>query len=141
MRGRIGPRVIRATVFKAASSERWKDAQCLYAAGRYQGAIYLSGYALECQLKANVCSTRRVKFLEESYAKSLGHDLARALHAAGLNRKLSNNEDLRVAFLEIANRWSTGIRYSGGGSNKGECERFLKDSEGLLSWLRKESRL
>ena len=140
MRGRIGPRVIRATVFKAASSERWSDAQCLYNAGRYQGAIYLCGYALECQLKANVCTAWGVESLEEREAKKLGHELAHVLHATRLSRKLSENEDLRTAFHGIADRWSTGIRYSGRKSNERECRRFLKDSEALLSWLKTESK-
>ena len=134
MRGRIGPRVIRATVFKSASSERWRDAQCLYEAGRYQGAIYLCGYALECQLKANVCKARGVEALEEGEAKKLGHELVHILDAARLSRKLNENEDLHATFYEIVRRWSTGIRYSGGGSSERECQRFLKDSEALLLW-------
>ncbi len=136
MRGRIGPRLIRVTVFKAASDERWRDAQCLYKAGRYHGAIYLCGYAIECQLKANPCTARRVESLEEREAKKLGHELAHVLDAARLSGKLIENEDLQIAFSKIANRWSTEIRYSGGGSNKRECQRFLKDSEALLSWLK-----
>src|SRR5258708_17703206 len=140
MSGRIGPRAIKATVFKAASNERWRDAQCLYDAGRFQGAIYLCGYALECQLKANVCAARGVESLEEREAKKLGHELAHVLDAARLSRKLTENEDLRTAFYGIANRWSTGIRYSGGGSNGRECQRFLRDSEALLLWLKMASK-
>jgi len=140
MRGRIGPRIIRAAVFRQASIERLQDARCLQVAERFQGAIYLCGYALECQLKANVCTARRVESLEEREAKKLGHELARVLDAAGLRRELSENEDLRTAFYRIANRWSTGIRYSGGGSNERECHRFLRDSEALLSWLKTKSK-
>ena len=136
MRGRIGPRVIKATVFEAASGERWKDAQCLYEAGRYQGAIYLCGYAIECQLKASVCTARGVESLEQREAKKLGHELTHVLDAARLSRKLNENKDLHTAFYEIANRWSTAIRYTGGGSGEWECERFLRDSEALLLWLK-----
>jgi HEPN domain len=136
MRGRIGLRIIRATVFKAASGERWRDAQCLYATGRYQGAIYLCGYAIECRLKASVCALRGVESLEEREAKRLGHELVHILDAARLSRRLKENEDLHTAFHKIATRWSTAIRYTGGGSNERECEHFLRDSEALLLWLK-----
>ena len=140
MRARYRARFVKATAFRQASIERLQDAKCLQEAGRFQGAIYLCGYALECQLKANVCTARRAEFLEEREAKKLGHELARVLDAAGLRRKLSENVDLRTAFYRIANRWSTGIRYSGGGSNERECHRFLRDSEALLSWLKTKSK-
>src|SRR5713226_2682633 len=134
MRARVPTRVVKATVFRQASIERLLDAKCLRDAGRFQGAIYLCGYALECQLKATVCMARRVESLEEREAKKLGHELAHVLDAARLSGKLIENEDLQIAFSKIANRWSTEIRYSGGGSNKRECQRFLKDSEALLPW-------
>jgi hypothetical protein len=140
MHARVPIRIVKATVFRQASFERLQDAKCLHKAGRFQGAIYLCGYALECQLKANVCTARRVESLEEREAKNLGHELANVLDAAQLSVKLIGNEDLRTAFYRIANRWSTGIRYSGGRSNKQECRRFIKDSEFLLSWLKTESK-
>jgi len=141
MRGKIGPRVIKATVFRQASIERLLDAKCLLEAGRFHGAIYLCGYAIECQLKANVCAARRIEALNLGEARKLGHDLASVLRKTGLGRKLNGNEDLQIAFFEIANRWSTGMRYSGARRHKRECERFVQDSEDLLLWLRTESNL
>jgi HEPN domain-containing protein len=141
MRGRIGPQVIRATVFRQASIERLQDAKCLLEAGRFHGAIYLCGYAIECQLKANVCAARRIEALDQGEAKKLGHDLVNALEKAGLGRKLVGNKDLRIAFFEIVIRWSTGMRYSGARSDERESKRFLKNAEDLLTWLRMESNL
>jgi HEPN domain len=141
MSGRIGPRVIRATVFRQASVERLQDAKCLLDAGRFYGAIYLCGYAIECQLKANVCAARQVEALDQGEAKKLGHDLTTVLEKAGLGRKLVGNKDLRIAFFEIVIRWSAGMRYSGARSDERECKRFLKNAEDLLIWLRMESSL
>ncbi len=141
MGGRIGPRGIRATVFRHASTERLLDAKCLLEAGRFHGAIYLCGYAIECQLKANVCAARRIEAIDQSEAKRLGHDLAKVLEKAGLNRKLVGNKDLRIAFFEIVIRWSAEMRYSGARSDEKECKRFLKNAEDLLSWLKTESNL
>jgi hypothetical protein len=140
MRGRIGPRIIRAAVFRQASIERLLDAKCLHEAGRFQGAIYLCGYALECKLKFCVCAARGVTHLEEIEAKSLGHGLDKSLHAAGLDEKLYKSEDLRVAFLRIIRQWSTEIRYSGSARNDRESESFLRDTRALLRWLETESK-
>jgi HEPN domain-containing protein len=141
MRGRIGPRVIRATVFRQASIERLQDAKCLLEAGRFHGAIYLCGYAIECQLKANICTARRVEALDLGEAKKLGHDLTKVLEETKLRRKLVGNKELWIAFNEIEIQWSTGMRYAGTRSDERECSRFLKHAEDLLSWLKTQSNL
>ena len=133
-------RLVKATVFRAASIERWKDAKCLHDAGRFQGAIYLCGYALECELKYCVCVARGVERIEEEEAKRLGHSLPELLNAAGMANLLSGNRDLLVAFHAINSRWSTEIRYSGGVSSQRESERFLRDSRALWLWLKTESK-
>jgi hypothetical protein len=140
MRGRIGPRVVRATVFRQASIERLLDAKCLHEAGRFQGAIYLCGYALECRLKFFICAFRGMPYLTEGEARSLGHDLDKSLDAAGLKESLFKSEDLRVAFLRITRQWSTDIRYLGSTRDDRDSESFLRDTRALLRWLETESR-
>ncbi len=140
MRATFGTPLVKATVFRAASIEGWKDAECLHEAGRFQGAIYLCGYALECWLKFCVCLARGIPHLEEREAKRLGHELPELLDAVGLGKLLSRNRDLLVAFQTISSRWSTEIRYSGGGSNSRDSERFLRDSRALLLWLKTQSK-
>jgi hypothetical protein len=132
-------RPVKATVFRAASMERYKDAECLHVAGRFQGAIYLCGYALECELKRRVCVARGIASMEEREAKRLGHELPELLDAACMAKLLSGNRDLLVAFQAIVGRWSTDLRYSGGGSSRKDSDRFLRDSWMLLSWLRTQS--
>ena len=133
-------RLVKATVFRQASIERLQDAKCLHRAGRDQGAIYLSGYGLECRLKFSVCAARRVTHLEETKAKNLGHDLKRLVTAAGLNEKLSRNVDLRVAFHRVNGQWSTELRYSGSAGNKRNSESFIDDTTALMGWLEMESK-
>jgi len=36
---------------------RIDDAKALRAAGRYDGAVYIAGYAVECQLKARIATS------------------------------------------------------------------------------------
>ena len=140
MRASFDKRLVKATVFRAASIERLKDARCLHDADRFQGAIYLCGYALECELKYRVCMARGVAHMEEGEAKRYGHKLPELLDAAGLLRPLTGNRDLYIAFQNISFRWSTEIRYSGGVSTRRDSEKFLKDSRALLLWLRTEPR-
>src|SRR5689334_17813619 len=128
---RLPSKLIRASAFGAASIERLKDAECLHEAGRFNGAIYLCGYALECRLKFCICEARRTGHLEEGEAKGIGHDLVRLLDATGLRTKLAGNKDLWLAFQNINGRWSTEIRYSGGTGNIRESEGFLRDTRAL----------
>lgn len=137
---RLGPQEVKATVFRAAAIERWKDAQSLHDAGRFQVAIYLCGYSLECELKYRVCASRRQGRMVEREAKNLGHDLFRILAAAGLVQTLSRERDLFSAFHDINGMWSTEMRYSGRVGSSGESQRFLRDSRALISWLRTGSR-
>jgi len=140
MRARFETRLVKATVFRAASIERWKDAQCLHVAGRFQGAIYLCGYALECELKYCVCEAQGIERIDERVVKKLGHGLAELLDRAGRRQSLSRNRDLWLAFQAITSRWSTEIRYSGYGSGSSESERFLSDCRALMLWLKTESK-
>ena len=48
----------RAELLKIAEA-RLKDAEVLFNSKRYDGAIYLCGYAVEVALKARICSTLR----------------------------------------------------------------------------------
>lgn len=125
-RASIYSRRFKATVFKAAAIERWEDARCLRVADRFQGAIYLCGYALECELKFRVCLDRGISHLGEAEAKKLGHQLLELLDAAGMSDLLARKKDLWVAFQAIARSWSTEMRYVGGRGNRssanGSCE-------------------
>ncbi len=136
---RIEARRIRAEVFRAASIERWLDAECLHRGGRFQGAIYLCGYALECELKSRVCAVRGGS-IDKQEAKGLGHDLPKILDAARLRERLSGITDLWSAFHDINPQWLVGMRYSGRASNSRDSERFLKGCRALILWLRTESK-
>jgi hypothetical protein len=76
---------------------RLRDAEVLLAAGRYDGAMYLCGYAIEAALKARICrvlkwpgypSTRK-EF--EGYQSFRTHDLDILLHLSGTEDKIKTN--------------------------------------------------
>jgi HEPN domain-containing protein len=65
---------------------RIADARVLLRAGRHQGAYYLSGYAVECGLKACIAKqVRRYDFPDrKTVADSYTHNLDQLLKVAGL---------------------------------------------------------
>lgn len=49
-----------------ASRRRREDGESLHKAGRWTGAIYLAGYAIECSLKALICSNEGKNSFKET---------------------------------------------------------------------------
>jgi hypothetical protein len=47
--------VISRTDLRRIARARLRDSEALFDAGRYDGAIYLCGYAIELALKARIC--------------------------------------------------------------------------------------
>jgi hypothetical protein len=49
-----------------ASRHRWKDAEFLLQSARWNGAVYLAGYAIECSLKSLICYGERKDNLKDT---------------------------------------------------------------------------
>jgi hypothetical protein len=49
-----------------ASRHRHKDAELLQQSARWNGAIYLAGYAIECSLKSLICYSEHKDNLKET---------------------------------------------------------------------------
>jgi hypothetical protein len=54
-----GATTVNRAELRQLAEDRLRDAECLLAAGRWSGAYYLAGYAVECGLKA--CIMARVE--------------------------------------------------------------------------------
>ncbi len=76
--------------FQVLARSRLQDAAVLHQAGRFDGAYYLFGLAVECGLKACISrKTRRYDFPDRDLAlKSHQHELSRLVEAAGLGTVL-----------------------------------------------------
>jgi hypothetical protein len=126
------------------AEDRILDAGLLLAAGRWSGSYYLSGYAIECGLKACIARLTNQgdfppdkKFVEDCY----NHSVERLIKAAGLklvldadaaaSQKLSGN-------WGIVKDWSEKARYE----QKTQAEaQDLYDAitnvpDGVLPWIR-----
>lgn len=73
--------------FQQIANERFIDAKALLAAGRYNGAYYLAGYAVECALKARIAKlTQAGDFPPKTRDGYYIHDLEKLAVTAGLKK-------------------------------------------------------
>src|SRR5215467_12539098 len=102
---------------------RLRDAEVLLTAGRYDGAMYLCGYAIEAALKAHICrvlkwpgypSTRK-EF--EGYQSFRTHDQDVLLHLSGTENKIKTSH---LAEWSIVTTWDSNVRYRPIGSTSSQ---------------------
>lgn len=123
---------------------RLSEAQVLLDAGRFAGAYYLAGYAIECALKACIAKrTREFDFPEkQTVNRSHTHDLFQLLDVANMDEELAvavaKNARLGSNW-EVVSAWSEASRYK---INVDETlARLMLDAvgsepNGVLAWLR-----
>jgi HEPN domain-containing protein len=93
---------------------RLKDAETLLANQRYDGAIYLCGYAVEIALKARICRTLNwsgypsTKNEFKSYSSFKTHDLNVLLHLSGRESNIKLNF---LAEWSAVAQWEPSARY------------------------------
>src|SRR5579871_2363921 len=95
--------------------ERLKEARVLLRAGRYDGAVYLGGYAVECALKERICRTlkwpgfpqTRNEF--QNYQSLKTHDLDVLLSFSGVEARIRTNY---LAEWSAVADWDPEARYN-----------------------------
>jgi HEPN domain-containing protein len=99
---------------KKIAKARLEDAETLFAAGRYDGAIYMCGYAVELALKARICKTLRwsgypsTRAEFNDYRSFKTHDLDVLLHLSGIEDKIKTK--LLAEWSAVA-QWNPDARY------------------------------
>jgi len=124
----------------ALSETRLSDAKLLMDNGRFAGAYYLAGYAVETGLKA-VISKQFIegvipekRFVEKIYTHDL-EALARLGLAAELNAALGNTSF--AANWSLTTQWSEASRYEIIDLYKaaGLMDAITADPDGIAPWL------
>jgi len=112
------------------SNARLKDAEALLRCHRYDGAVYLCGYALELRLKARICRvlhwtdypSTRSEF--QDYLSFKTHDLDVLLRLAGTEGRIKAKH---MAEWSTAAVWDPEVRYKPVGSaTKQGAEDMIK---------------
>jgi len=102
--------------FQQLAQLRLDEASLLLENGRYAGAYYLVGYAVECALKACISKqTREHDFPLKASDKLYTHDLNNLLNFSGLSEEHRKNSDENADFRlnwAIVKDWKEDARYS-----------------------------
>ncbi len=134
--------------FQRLADVRVREAEALLAAGLWDGAYYLAGYAVECELKAAIITRVQTDpgLLFEEKHKNFqrdcwSHSLSSLVKLAGLELQLDNRQQTDPMFQDrwslVAVKWSEKVRYE----FKTESEARLlvaavnDPSFGVLPWL------
>lgn len=127
------------TDIRQIAKARLKDAQVLLAAQRYDGAVYLCGYAVEMALKARICKTlkwagypeSRKEFEQLSSFKA--HDLDVLLRLSGREASVKSNFLMEWSAVSV---WNPESRYKPiGSANASDAQLMLNSAAVLLRKL------
>jgi HEPN domain-containing protein len=122
---------------------RLKEAETLFAARLYDGAVYLCGYAVEFALKARICRLLGVnEYPSSGKLKSVYavHDFNQLLLLSGLQSKLDQNNVALFSNWSIATPWTPERRYSPKGTySRADALQTLDavrdNPNGVLRWI------
>ena len=128
--------MLAVTELRGIAQARLEDARVLFDSARYDGAVYVCGYAVEMALKARICETLGW----EGYPSTSGefreyqtfrtHDLDVLLRLSGIE-----NAVLAAALTDwsVATRWDPEIRYSPiGTAGEGAARSMIESSTRLM---------
>jgi HEPN domain-containing protein len=130
---------------KELAKLRLKEAETLFNAGLYDGAVYLCGYVVEMALKARICKLLDIDEypssgkLKSAYAV---HDFYQLLVLSGLKNKVNSAHAELHANWSITIPWSPEMRYQAQGTiSKTQAEQILNavrdKPNGVLRWIMK----
>jgi hypothetical protein len=96
------------------AAARLEDAQALLTTGRFDGAVYLCGYAVELKLKSRICRTlgwagfpsTRGEF--DGYQSFRTHDLDVLLRLSGIESQVKSRY---IAEWSVVATWEPELRY------------------------------
>ena len=120
---------------------RLEEVQVLLNNHQYSGAYYLSGYVIECALKACIAKqTQEFDFPDKkTVMDSYTHDLEKLVKVAKLDKELKsllNDANFSLRWLEVRD-WSEESRYQTHSQQKAlDIHLAITDpTHGVLQWL------
>ncbi len=125
------------------SGVRLQEARSLFTSGFYSGAYYLSGYAVECALKAVIAkSTLRFEFPDlDRVKRSYMHSLTDLFKVAELLNDFQiarhQNAGLQASW-DIVKDWSEQSRYEVWSQAEADAiiDAVRKPKNGVLPWIK-----
>jgi hypothetical protein len=128
--------------FQNLAHEKIAEAKILLDAGKWTGAYYLAGYAVECGLKACIANLLKSEvFPEKSFSDKLYiHDLKKLIVLAGLelqweaDRQANNN---LFTCWDIVLLWTEASRYDKKSQTDAQAlyDAITQNPDGVLPWI------
>jgi HEPN domain-containing protein len=131
------PRYHRALAFYRAAFQRFEDAEILLERDRLTGAFYLSGYGVECILKALILSSidnpKRRSEVDRSFKGRSGHDIAELLRLVlkESGRTIPGSISRSLATIMT---WTTDLRYEASLKSRKEAVAFRDAVAEVIRW-------
>ena len=131
---------------RKASGHRRDDAEALLQAGRYRGAMYLAGYAVECLLKVRLMERfgqPNLRALEEELQRrgllaaggtAFTHQLGTLLTLTGSRHRLEQDRNLWPLF-NVVNGWEPAWRHNPDLADADEAGDYLRATDSILRWI------
>lgn len=130
------PAAPEARRFYRCAARRSDEAKILLEAGSTTGAMYLSGYGVECMLKALILSTipagERAAMLN-NFRGAKAHEF-NWLRGIWLKIKGAKFPGDVVKHFTNLNSWSTDLRYEPGELPLHEADAFLNSASVVMHW-------
>lgn len=134
--------MLTATDLRELAAARLADAKVLAAGGRHDGAVYIAGYAVECQLKAAVAETLLAAGLWpaepqefDRFKRLQVHSLPALLDLSGRGTAIASRRQEDAWKYVVAN-WTIDKRYAVvGTSNAGAAAAIIDAVDELTRCL------
>jgi HEPN domain-containing protein len=128
---------------KLIAEERLIDAKLLLASSRWSAAYYLSGYAVECGLKAIIAAAFREGVIPDKKLVNRvhTHDLAELINLAGLHAAKAVRSAEPGSFSshwDIVSNWNETVRYDLVLAHNARrmVEAVSDPDDGVFQWLK-----
>jgi hypothetical protein len=128
--------------FQQLARMRLNDARTLMRNGNTEAAYYLTGFAVECALKACIAKNiRRHDFPPNPNAVRdiYTHDLVKLIGAARLQTALDADRRKNASFnnkWDVVKDWNVNSRYAVRGLSARDLYRAVAGRNGVMQWLR-----
>ncbi len=125
----------KGTVFCEVAEHRRKDVRALLEKQRWDAAVYLAWYVIECRLKYAVTVQQHTEKLAEEYET---HYLGTLLEVIGVTAGDRRTQQLSAAISSLMDQWDPRMsyRYRIGKFDRSKAEKFCKLVEDVYGWLK-----
>jgi len=136
----VGGDVVQSTEvaqFRRVAWKRFEEAEFLLKGGYTTGAMYLSGYAVECMLKSLLIAQfpkRSHKAELDRCKQEVRHDLERLKHELAKKGVVVPGSVLPA--LVLVRTWTPEMRYESAARHVDEAEDFLAAVKAILDWAK-----